>query len=65
MTSFILLLTIIIDTHFTLFKDLSKAFTGMTNINGKYINTYNLILKKTKCFRRKDKMSQSSHLNRL
>ena len=46
MTSFILLLTIIIDTHFTPLKDLSKAFTCMANINGKYINTYNLILKK-------------------
>ena len=31
MTSFILLLTIIIDTHFAPLKDLSKAFASMTN----------------------------------
>ena len=46
MTSFMLLLTIVIDTHFTPLKDLSKAFAlydkwQMTNDNLK--RTHNLI----------------------
>ena len=42
-TSFMLLLTIVIDTHFTFFKDLSKVFACMTNNNLKYTS---LILQK-------------------
>ena len=38
-----LLLTIVIDTHFTFLKDLSKVFAFMTNNNLKYTS---LILKK-------------------
>ena len=38
-----LLLTIVIDTHFTFFKDLSKVFACMTNNNLKYTS---LILQK-------------------
>ena len=38
-----LLLTIVIDTHFTFLKDLSKVFACMTNNNLKYTS---LILQK-------------------
>ena len=48
-TSFILLLVIVIDTHFAPLKDLSKAFACMTNGNSRYTS---LILKKIEGFRK-------------
>ena len=47
--SFILLLVIVIDTHFAPSKDLLKAFACMTNGNLKYTS---LILKKIEGFRK-------------
>ena len=48
-TSFILLLVIVIDTHFAPLKDLSKAFACMTNGN---LKCSSLILKKIQGFRK-------------
>ena len=44
-----LLLTIVIDTHFTFLKDLSKSFACMTNGNLKYTK---LILKEIQGLRK-------------
>ena len=38
-----LLLTIVIDTHFATLKDLSKTFACMTNENLKQFSTHNLM----------------------